>query len=400
MPKLIRVYAILVLAVGLVLCSLPACGGNASPTPSTVVPTSTPAATASETAAPPSPTPTTAASPTPTPTSAPPATPAPTSVAGLNLPSGFVAAIFQQGLNNPTSIAYGPDGQLYVSTEAGSIVALVDQNNDGTADNTRTVISGFDSPLGIAFYNNLLYISSRGEISTVQNWDGKSGNPVQKVIVSGLPNGRHQNDGIAFAGDGKMYFGNGSTSDLGAQESPLSAAILRANADGSGLEVFAKGLRNPYDLAFNENGDLFATDNGPDAIPAPDELNWIKQGGDYGFPNVFGQPPAGSPVIGPVLEFEDHAAVTGITFYNGKQFPQGYSGNAFVTEWGSLFGGSAGQKVMRVQLQKSGDNYTGSATEFITGMDHPIDVTVAPDGSLMVADYGNGTIYRVIFTGK
>lgn len=120
----------------------------------------------------------------------------------------------------------------------------------------------------------------------------------------------HLFNGIAVSPDGKwIYVNSGSRTDHGevqsnsgnfpgAREGALTSRLFRIPADAEGLRleddeqanaayVYARGLRNAYDLAFAPNGDLFAVDNGPDA-DLPDELNWIRSGMHYGFPWRFG----------------------------------------------------------------------------------------------------------------
>ncbi len=125
----------------------------------------------------------------------------------------------------------------------------------------------------------------------------------------------HQVNGIIVSPDGKyVYVNSGSRTEHGevqsndeafpdAREVPLTSAIFRIPTDGNDLllpndeaklreqgYLFADGLRNSYDLAFSPDGDLFATENGPDA-DMPDELNWIREGHHYGFPWRFGTEP-------------------------------------------------------------------------------------------------------------
>ena len=122
----------------------------------------------------------------------------------------------------------------------------------------------------------------------------------------------HLWNGITVSPDGKYVFVNaGSRTDHGEVEDAgfrypdlrdvaLTARIFRLPADADNLQlpndeaalaalgvVYATGTRNAYDMAFAPNGDLFAIDNGPDA-DYPDELNWIRQGLNYGFPWRFG----------------------------------------------------------------------------------------------------------------
>ena len=123
----------------------------------------------------------------------------------------------------------------------------------------------------------------------------------QRLIVDGLPSftyDAHSNNGIAVGPDERLYITLGGTSDHGPEEPPTAGSILVSDLDGSNLQVFARGLRNPYDLTFTPPGDLIVTDNGPDSQDhslnwsPPDEIKLVREGGDYGYPDFFGYPPA------------------------------------------------------------------------------------------------------------
>jgi glucose/arabinose dehydrogenase len=192
--------------------------------------------------------------------------------------------------------------------------------------------------------------------------------------------------------------GIGSTGDHTIGNDPRSATIVRFKPDGSSFEVFAKGLRNPYGIGFDKDGNLFATDNGPDSPPGPDELDQIVQGGDYGFPNVFGTPPPGSGTIPPVVNLQTHSSSDGFTFYYGSQFPADYQGNAFIAQWGANNADpNIGKRIVRIPITRENQTFTGQELVFGTGFDHPIDVIDDRAGALLVADYGSGIIYRITF---
>ena len=178
-------------------------------------------------------------------------------------PFGFL--VFASGLSNPTSLAWGPDGRLYVAELGGAIRRIT----PGNPPTINTFANGFTAPLGIAWRGSVLWVSSRGIISTLQDNNADGVSDVRNDVITGLPNGLHQNDGLAFSQvDGMGYFGNGSKSDAGSPaEEPFNATVLRfdpANPQGT-LEIFATGMRNVYDVAFNLAGELFGCDNGIDA---------------------------------------------------------------------------------------------------------------------------------------
>lgn len=317
------------------------------------------------------------------------------SQAGLVVPPGFRVDVYYPGLTNPTSMTWGPDGNLYVSQQSGEVIELM-IGSDGFPSGSSLVGKVPSDLLGLVVVGNNVFVSYTGTIARLSLTNG-SANSAQ-VILSGLPTGRHQNDEIIYGKDGYLYLGIGSTGDRTNESDPRSATIVRFRPDGSEFEVFAKGLRNPYGLAFDKEGNLFATDNGPDDPAAPDEFNYIVKGEDYGFPAHFGTPPADSGTIGPVTILQTHSSSDGFAFYYGTQFPAEYDGNVFIAQWGANSGDpNIGRRIVRAPLNKTANGYEGQEMVFATGFDHPIDVIEDHIGDLLVADYGSGIIYRISY---
>lgn len=379
-----------------------------TPLPSTQTPTFTPPATLTPTALPtgtatplPTASPTATATPTASPTPTPTPTPRPTVDLGISVPAGFRVDLYAEGLDNPTSLAFGPDGRLYVSQLNGRISAVTDADNDGLGDRVEVFAEGFASPLGLAWRGGELYVSSRGTVSVVRDTDGDGRADVRNDIITGLPSGRHQTNGLAFGPDGRLYIGQGSTDDHGEDGvTPLEASILRANHDGTDLRVYASGLRNPYDLAFHPvTGELFATDNGRDtpATGVSDELNVVIEGGHYGWPDCWdvGEGDRCEGTIPPVVELPEHSSADGLAFYTGRLFPPQYENVLFVALWGGHSDPTVGRKVVAVVLNNPGTGWQGTVYDFAFGFVNPLDVTVGPDGALYVADFGAGRVYRI-----
>ena len=386
-----------------VLVSLAACAPALTPLATKAGPTPE-----SPTAPPPSATPQPSATappavtPTPTPT-LPPTVPADTVVEAGLLPPGFSLTRYAD-VFRPTSLAFGPDGRLYVASANQVVYALSDADGDRRAETRVTYAANLLTPLGLLWIGNDLYISYTGNVALVQDTNGDGLADRRVGVVTGLPNQLHQNDGLVLGADGYIYLGNGSTCDACVEASRYSAAILRFKPDGTDLSVYASGFRNPYDVAFNSLGDLFATDNGQDWLGddlPPEELNYVQAGLNYGWPNCWAGDldPACGDTAEPVAGFAAHSSADGLAFYEAEDFPPQYKDNAFVAIFGSYLLPQIERGVMRVQLTKTGEYYAAQSEWFLrlgaTG--RPLDLTVGPDGGLYVADYDQNVIYRIVY---
>jgi glucose/arabinose dehydrogenase len=197
--------------------------------------------------------------------------------------------------------------------------------------------------------------------------------------------------------------------------------IIRMNLDGTGREVFARGIRNSVGMDFNPNdGILWCTDNQVDGmgddIP-PEELNRAPTAGlNFGFPWYGGghtrtneykdeTPPEG--LVFPEIETPAHAADLGMTFYRGTNFPEKYRGGIFFAQHGSWDRSvPIGARVSFASLKPDG---TGDKAEvFAEGWlnengtydGRPVDVAELPDGSLLVSDDFAGALYRITYGGR
>ncbi len=322
----------------------------------------------------------------------------------IRLPDGFEATYYALIDGKPNVITFGPDGLLYVGTMAGEIFIVDDEGR------SELYVDGFKAPAGLAFQpgTERLYVSSRvldqivdGIAQVVVVEDG-----VVTELIGDLPCcyvGMHSANGIAFGPDGYGYVAVGGRADHGEilfgdnagepdELHPYEASILRFSPDGSTVEVFARGFRNSYDIAWDGDGDLFTTDNMPDFGP-PEEFTRVEPGGEHGYPwyncDVCFAPPDSVEIVPPLHTFVPHSAPTGITAYLDDAFP-GYYNSFFVTLW------SAFAEAQRVVWFSSGGEETAT---FATGFAAPIDLTVGPDGALYVADWATGIIFRIEYVG-
>ena len=333
--------------------------------------------------------------------------PANTDVAGwknrIRVPVGFSVNYYGRVDGQPTSIAFSPvDGQLYIAVQEGTIFKM------DSSGGVSPYAGGYNTPTGIAFRpgTNQLYVSSR---IRNENVGGESQVSVvnRGQLIGGLPccyTYFHAANGIAFGPDGFGYVGVGGRADHGEildgpnagqmdEMHPYEASILRFNPDTGEVSVYATGFRNPYDIAWDGLGTLWATDNTPDFDP-PERLHRVVPGGLHGYPyydcDVCFSPPEGVTVIPPLVQFTPSSSPTGVTAYSGSQFP-GYNNAIFVALW-SAFPGA--QKIMHI-----GAGGSSAPVNFATGFAAPIDVVTGPDGSLYVADWATGIIFQISYTG-
>jgi len=317
----------------------------------------------------------------------------------ITLSSGFASNVFVQGtMDNPTTIVFGPDNKLYIADISGAIWVAEDANRDGVAEGIAQFADGFSLLVGLAWHDGELFTASSGKIEALRDSNADGVADRRRLVVGDLPSlvlKPHSNNGLAFGTDGRLYFGVGSTTEGQIEDNPLAASILSVKPDGSDLKVFARGLGNTFDVAFNSAGALFGGDNSPggeEGVDDPsDEFNYLIEGEHYGYPYFYGDPPKNNGTRGAVVTFPPHSSPTGVSFYSGTTYPAQYRDNAFITLWNR-------GEVARIELARtSGGDYLARSTTFGKGFLYPIDVVTGPDGNLYVADFGTSAIYRITY---
>jgi putative heme-binding domain-containing protein len=178
--------------------------------------------------------------------------------------------------------------------------------------------------------------------------------------------------------------------------------IARTDPDGKEWELIAAGLRNPFDIAFNRDGELFTYDADMEwdiGTPwyRPTRVNHVTSGAEFGFRNGTGKWPSYYiDSFGAVLDIGP-GSPTGITFGYGANFPEKFREALFISDWS--FG-----KIRAVHLRPEGASYTAEVEEFLSGQPLPVtDIVVNPkDGAMYFAVGGRGTksgLYRVTYIG-
>jgi glucose/arabinose dehydrogenase len=346
-------------------------------------------------------------------------------VARLHVPDGFkIVVVADTESCGPRAMAWSPGGTLLATcVDEGKVLALPGAAQ-GSAQRVVTVLSDLSGPHGIAFHNGKLYVAETNQLAAY-DWDEKNlraGNP-QKIVD--LPNsgGGHMTRTVLFFGN-KMYVAAGSSCNVCKEDDPRRASVMQFNPDGSGMRVFARGLRNAVGLAVNpKTNTIWATDNGIDWLgdnEPPEEVNELRDGGDYGWPYCYGDKIPNTKfdksaaehcgaTIAPKIKMQAHSAPLGIAFGAGTMFPAAYRNSVYITFHGSWNRSvPTGYKVVRVPLDAKGEP-AGPPEDFASGwlasgetrkgkwMGRPVGVLFGADGSLFISDDASGHVYRVTF---
>jgi glucose/arabinose dehydrogenase len=291
-----------------------------------------------------------------------------------------------------------------------------------------TLASGLTQPNGVAFRDGSLYVA---EISRISRYDGVeafvkagAGAPAPKpvVVYDQFPTDRmHGWKYLAFGPDGLLYTQVGAPGNILERPDPY-ASIVRMKPDGSGLEIFARGVRNSVGLAWHpDTRDLWFTDNGRDMLgddQPNDELNTAPKAGlHFGYPYChegsisdpeFGAKRPCSEFAGPAARLGPHVAALGLKFYTGTQFPAEYRRQLFIVNHGSWNrSANVPHTGYRLMIAKMKDNKVVSYEPFIEGWlqggrqswGRPVDLLVLPDGSMLVSDDRANVIYRLAYGG-
>lgn len=349
--------------------------------------------------------------------------PCETDIAGflqrIQVPPGFVVEHLGHLPGQPMQIVYGPDDRLYATvlengTRNGAVYAL---NPDGSA---QRYSGDLISPVGLVFQpgTDVLYVTAR---ETPTQGGGlyriPPGGGAAEEVLTGLPCCwsllDNQPDGIVFGPDGYLYMGVGALTDHAespdpktkpfADIQPYEAAVLRIQPHTGEVEAYARGFRNPYDLAFDSAGQFYATDDGIVA-GSGDRLLALTAGAHYGWPYWQSRGCTECPVrpaqldIQPdLVTFPDNSTPRGLVVYTGTQFPANFFNTLLVVLWN---GTPEGQRIVWIDPHDprlGRDDY--APQPFMTGLIRPVDVTLAPDGALVVADFIYGHLWRVRYAG-
>ena len=353
---------------------------------------------------------------------------------------GFKVNLYASGFDEPRELRAAPNGDVFLAeSNIGEIKVLRGMTADGKAEQVSVFAAGLKQPFGIAFYPpgsdpQWVYIGDTDSIKRFpyRNGDLKARSAAETIvpeIFPGAGDGRgHWTRDVVFSPDGKkMYVSVGSRSNVDdPDDHPTEfhrADILEYNPDGSGMRVFAFGIRNPVGLAFEpKTHQLWTAVNERDNLGdnlVPDYTTHVQDSGFYGWPWYYmgghkdprlkdSHQDWFAKMITPDIVIQPHSAPLGFAFYTGTQFPAEYRGDEFLALHGSWNRNPrTGYEVIRVPLHHEGKS-TGEYEDFLTGFvtadgkvwGRPVGIAVAKDGSLLVSDDGSDCVWRVTYAGK
>ncbi|MBS0027002.1 PVC-type heme-binding CxxCH protein [Chitinophaga sp. 22321] len=362
-------------------------------------------------------------------------------VAGLKTRDDLETTLFasEPSIMNPTNMDIDERGRIWITEaynyrnelnpghpykQAGDrIMILEDINGDGKADTAKVFYQDtcINAALGICVLGNKVIVSCSPNVFIFTDTDGDDKADKKELLFRGIGGIQHDHaiHAFTFGPDGKLYFNFGNAGDsildkngvvIKDAEGRLIAnkgkpyrqgMIFRCNPDGSGLEVMAHNFRNNYEVAVDAFGNMWQSDNDDDGNRGV-RINYILEHGNYGYTdemtgagwssrrmNMEDSIPyrhwhLNDPGVVPNLLQTGSGSPTGMVVYEGDLLPAVFRNQ--------MIHGEPGHNVVRsYPVKKNGAGYTAVIENILeSGTDQwfrPSDVSVAPDGSLFVADW-------------
>ena len=347
----------------------------------------------------------------------------------LVVPDGFKATLFACDplIEYPSVIAIGPrTGTLFVAHDylTGLGVEIVrrdevriteDTDHDGYADKSTVFAKHFNSIQGLAFHDGTVFVMHAPLLTSLRDTDGDDVADARRDLVKGLglppeenSNRLHCANGVVAGHDGWLYLalgdrGCGVDRPEGDRLLFQQGGILRCRPDGTDLHVFSTGLRNIYDIALDNELNVFVRDNENDGGDYMNRVCHCFFGSDHGYPYYYYEHPT---ELMPPLADLGRGSSAGVTTYLETVFPEEYQNSLFACEWG--------RAIVRYQRKQLGSSFEPmKETDFAFGAPDdpygfkPTDLVVDRDGSLLISDWcdgqrptrGRGRIYRIAYVG-
>jgi putative membrane-bound dehydrogenase-like protein len=323
-------------------------------------------------------------------------------LAGIKAPAGFDVTLFAAppDVRYPTCLAAAPTGEVFVGIDEngsldakenrGRVVRCLDLNRDGTADHFN-VFATMDSPRGLCYDDDTLYVLHPPTLSAYHDDDGDGAADRSETLVEGIGFGLkfrgadHTTNGIRLGIDGWIYVAVGDYGFVdakgtdGAHAQLLGGGVVRVRPDGSGLEIVSRGQRNIYDVAIDPEMNLFTRDNTNDGGGWDVRLSHVVPTGHYGYPSLFKN--FGDEIIQPLADYGG-GSPTGSVFVQEPGFPEGFGNTLYTCEWGR-------NTVDRHPLTAKGAGFTAEKKTFLE-IPRPTDIDVDGRSHLFISTWNGG----------
>ncbi len=327
------------------------------------------------------------------------------------------------------AMAFDEDGNLLFSRERHGLLVAVDRNRDGLVDTVRDLKLPIKNCQGILPLNGMLYLVGQGPKGLGVYRVAPRKQPELLLPIEGSP-GEHGAHAITLGPDGRLYVLLGNHVRPGVEVNPQSpyrhwyegdlvqprfedggghargikapgGTIVRMELDGTGVEYYAGGFRNCYDMAFNLQGELFTYESDMEwdvGLPwyRPTRVLHVVRGGEYGWRSGWAKWPEYYLDSLPAIAHTGRGSPTGVMIYQHDAFPAKYHGALFAGDWTT-------GRILAVFLKPHGAGYRATTEVFVQGK--PLNVTdlvQGPDGALYFCTGGRGTeggVYRVYYRG-
>jgi putative membrane-bound dehydrogenase-like protein len=320
----------------------------------------------------------------------------------VQAPAGFDVTLFAAPprVNYPVALAAAPTGELFVAVDeqgsigrtpgGGKVLRCVDKNGDGKVDEV-TVFAKMDHPRGLIYQDGSLWVLHPPFLSVYKD-GGKGVAEMSEVLVTGLTSdmidkrgGDHTTNGIRMGLDGWIYIAVG---DYGCPEArgkdgskiTMRGGIARVRPNGTDLEVFATGLRNPFDIGMDPYMNLFTRDNDDNRAGGWDiRVMHLMQGAYYGYSQHYANFP--DEIMPPLGQFGGGSG-TGTLFLQDARWPAKYRDVLFTGDWGR-------SEVYRHELSRHGPTFDLKQEVFIK-LPRPTGIDLDDSGRLYIASWRGG----------
>jgi putative heme-binding domain-containing protein len=323
-------------------------------------------------------------------------------LAGIKAPPGSDVKVFAAPpiVNYPACVTATLTGELFVCVDRnsslqadpgmGSVLRLVDRDRDGDADE-YTVFATMDSPRGAVFDGDTLYVTHPPFLTAYRDRNNDGIADESRTLVRGLGFGLdfrgadHTVNGVELGIDGWLYVAVGdyglvtAIGSDGREVQMRGGGSVRVRRDGAGLEVYARGTRNDYDLAIDPFMNLFARGNTNDGGGWDIRLNHFVAGANYGYPSLFRN--FASEVVAPLADYGGGSG-TGMLYVQDPGLPAPFADALYSVDWGT-------NTIYRHPLQARGATFTAGQETFVS-LPRPTDMAIDGASRLYIASWKGG----------